>query len=117
MAYSTAWRLRTGRLPGKPRQTGHTRLLGAAPKVVPHPQNTLDCVASSAWISRPMTISYSIAVLTDIDGHLPASPPMASRSLGPGQLLVRVRGPQHQILAERRTDDLQSYGQSLLVHA
>jgi hypothetical protein len=34
-----ASRFKTGRAPGKPRQTGHTFVFGGAPKLVGHPQN------------------------------------------------------------------------------
>src|ERR1700682_3237861 len=58
MASSTAWRLNTGNAPGKPRQTGHTFVLGGAPKLVGQPQKILVLVASCTWTSRPMTTSY-----------------------------------------------------------
>src|SRR5690348_1242031 len=58
MASSTACRLRTGRAPGSPRQTGHTFVLGGAPKLVGQPQKILVRVASWTCTSRPITGSY-----------------------------------------------------------
>ncbi len=56
---STAARLATGRLPGRPRQTGQTCVLGSAPNSVAQPQNILLAVPSSTCVSRPMTGSNS----------------------------------------------------------
>ena len=53
--YSIAFALTTGSAPGRPRHTGHTCVLGSAPKVVSHPQNIFEAVPSSTWVSRPMT--------------------------------------------------------------
>src|SRR5690349_9826856 len=58
MASSTACRFRTGRAPGKPRQTGQVFALGGAPKLVGHPQKILVAVASCTCTSRPITGSY-----------------------------------------------------------
>ena len=44
-------------VPGRPRQTGHTLVLGSAPVFVLQEQNIFDLVFSSAWTSRPMTVS------------------------------------------------------------
>src|ERR1700693_17049 len=57
---STAFRVRTGRTPGRPRQTGQTWLFGAAPNEALHPQKSLDRVNIWACTSSPMTISYFI---------------------------------------------------------
>ena len=58
MADSTAIWLSTGSEPGSPRHTGHTWVLGSAPKLLAHPQNILVCVDSSTWTSSPRTGSY-----------------------------------------------------------
>src|SRR5579864_6198729 len=58
VANSTALRLSTGSAPGRPRHTGQTWVLGAAPNAALHPQKILDAVRSCAWISRPITGSY-----------------------------------------------------------
>src|SRR5512140_169464 len=58
IAISTAWRLRTGRAPGRPRQTGQTLVFGGAPKLVGQPQKILVRVASWTCTSRPITGSY-----------------------------------------------------------
>src|ERR1051326_632675 len=58
IASSTACRFNTGSAPGSPRQTGHTFVLGGAPKLVGQPQKILVAVASWTWTSRPMTGSY-----------------------------------------------------------
>jgi hypothetical protein len=52
---SIAARLATGRLPGRPRQTGQTWVLGSAPNVVGQPQNILVAVPSSTCTSKPIT--------------------------------------------------------------
>src|SRR5215212_9865394 len=58
MAYSTAWRLITGRDPGRPRHTGQMLVLGSAPNRLAQPQNSLVAVCSSQWTSSPMTSSH-----------------------------------------------------------
>src|SRR5580658_3749683 len=58
IASSTASRLRTGRAPGRPRQTGQTLVFGGAPKLVGQPQKILVRVASWTCTSRPITGSY-----------------------------------------------------------
>src|SRR2546421_3471635 len=60
---STALRFGTGRLPGRPRQTGQHCVLGGAPNSVLQPQNILLAVSSSACTSMPMTASYRVAVV------------------------------------------------------
>src|SRR5260370_1971857 len=57
-ARCAAWRLMYGWASGRPRQTGDTLLLGAAPKLVGQPQKILVRVASCTWTSRPITASY-----------------------------------------------------------
>src|SRR5262245_39657052 len=52
---SIAARLATGRLPGRPRQTGQICVFGSAPKSVGQPQNILVRVPSSTCVSKPMT--------------------------------------------------------------
>ena len=56
-AISTAVRLITGNVPGKPRQTGQVWLFGERPNVVLHPQNILVFVRNCACTSTPMTTS------------------------------------------------------------
>ena len=58
---SIACALTTGSAPGRPRQTGQVWVLGSAPKVVSQPQNILEAVPSSTWVSRPMTGSNSVS--------------------------------------------------------
>ena len=55
--YSIAFSFGTGRVPGWPRHTGHTLVLGSAPNSFRHPQNILVRVESSTWHSRPITVS------------------------------------------------------------
>ena len=57
---SIAAALATGSAPGSPRHTGQVWVLGSAPNVVEQPQNILDAVPSSTWVSRPMTGSYRV---------------------------------------------------------
>ena len=47
----------TGIEPGRPRQTGHTLVLGSSPNWFGQPQNSFVAVASSVWTSSPITIS------------------------------------------------------------
>ena len=58
MAISMTRLLRTGRVPGRPRQTGQVLALGASPKRVEQAQKIFVLVRSWAWTSRPMTGSY-----------------------------------------------------------
>src|SRR5277367_5966555 len=58
VANSTARELRTGKAPGRPRQTGQTLVFGGAPKRLAHPQKALVSVRSWTWTSSPMTGSY-----------------------------------------------------------
>src|SRR5436190_23026244 len=48
----------TGRLPGRPRQTGQVWVLGSAPNAVGQPQNIFVRVPSSTCVSSPITGSY-----------------------------------------------------------
>src|SRR4051812_44085636 len=57
-ANSTAFLFSTGSAPGSPRQTGHTLVLGAAPKLVEQPQKIFEAVNNWTWTSSPMTGSY-----------------------------------------------------------
>src|SRR5437870_3824816 len=88
-----------------PRQIGHVSLLGGAPNVVGQPQNILERVASWAWTSRPMTVSYV--------------PSAKARPLAvPGRgLLVGVGDAQQRGLVERAPDVLQPDRQALAVEA
>src|SRR5213592_2089281 len=58
MAISTARLLSTGRVPGRPRQTGQTSVFGGSPKRVEQPQKIFVRVRSWTWTSKPMTGSY-----------------------------------------------------------
>ena len=51
----TAWAFATGRLPGRPRQTGQVCVFGGSPKDSSQPQNIFVRVFSCTWISRPIT--------------------------------------------------------------
>ena len=59
MASSTARWLSTGSEPGRPRQFGHTLVLGSSPNTLGQPQNSLVAVLSSQWTSSPMTSCQS----------------------------------------------------------
>src|ERR1700679_862045 len=58
LAISMTRLLRTGSVPGRPRQTGQVLELGASPKRVEQAQKIFVLVRSWAWTSRPMTGSY-----------------------------------------------------------
>ena len=47
--------LTTGSAPGRPRHTGHVRVLGGSPNDSAQPQNIFVRVVSWTWISSPMT--------------------------------------------------------------
>ena len=49
--------LGTGSVPGWPRHTGQTFVLGGAPNRFGQEQNIFVAVASSTWHSRPITAS------------------------------------------------------------
>src|SRR5208283_2259138 len=112
----TARAFATGRLPGRPRHTGHVRVLGGSPKVSSQPQNIFVAVASCTWISRPITASSAVAP----EGPAPAAAEAAARST-PAPLdmrgapvegerqLERVRGVEQRVLAEGGARDLQAH--------
>src|SRR5262250_1557112 len=91
---SMAARLATGRLPGRPRQTGHTWVLGVAPNSVGQPQNIFVRVPSSTCVSSPMTGSKlavtsarsgGAVVVTDTRlaaGPVPVLPGFPIRAIG-----------------------------------
>src|SRR6202035_749997 len=92
----TARAFATGRLPGRPRQTGQVRVFGGSPKDSSQPQNIFVAVASCTWISSPMTASSasgSDTRRTSVEGD---------------RLLERVRGVEQAVLAERGPDDLKA---------
>src|SRR6266404_4161901 len=64
-ANSTTLRLSTGSAPGRPRHTGQTLLLGAAPNCVEQPQKILLAVRSWTWTSSPITGSYFARAVVD----------------------------------------------------
>src|ERR687887_1508914 len=122
LANSIARALTTGSEPGSPRHTGHTWLLGSAPKVVGQAQNIFVAVASSTWVSMPMTVSKcrvsrssKVAVtLSDTQLTLVEHGDQLDRPVGQVQVpLERPGGTQHQRLAEHRRDDLQPDRQPL----
>ena len=43
----------TGKLPGRPMQTGHVCVFGGAPNFVLQPQKSFVSVSSWTWVSRP----------------------------------------------------------------
>src|SRR5207247_5079701 len=58
----------TGSMPGMAASTSDTCELGAPPKAVEAPENSLDCEVTWAWISMPMTTSQSpVAPLISFD--------------------------------------------------
>src|ERR1700680_3665296 len=65
VAKSTALRLRTGKAPGMPRQTGQTLVLGDAPKRVEQEQKILVAVSNWTCTSSPMTGSYAAWAATE----------------------------------------------------
>jgi len=67
-AKSTAFRFRTGRAPGSPRQTGQTLVLGGSPKRVEHEQKILVAVKSWTCTSSPITGSNFERAATEVPG-------------------------------------------------
>src|SRR5437868_5945060 len=67
-AKSTTFRFKTGREPGRPKQTGQTLVLGASPKRVEHEQKILVTVKSWTCTSSPMTGSYLERPTTTVSG-------------------------------------------------
>jgi len=57
IAQATASRFITGSVPGRARSTALACVLGSAPKAVGARLKIFDCVASWAWVSKPMTTS------------------------------------------------------------
>src|SRR5258708_14051620 len=68
MAISRGRLLSTGRVPGRPRQTGQTLVFGGSPKRVEQPQKIFVRVRSWTWTSRPMTGSYLASASGAMDG-------------------------------------------------
>src|SRR3990167_771644 len=60
IAYSRARSLTTGNAPGRPRQTGHVRVLGASPNLFAQPQKIFVFVLNWRWTSNPITVSYFV---------------------------------------------------------
>ena len=58
MASSTACRLKTGKAPGKPKQTGQTLVFGDDPKLTGQLQKIFVFVPSWTCISNPITAPY-----------------------------------------------------------
>lgn len=58
IAYSTAFLLVFGKVPGCPMVIGLICVLGGAPNAVLSPQNNLLLVANCACTSKPITASY-----------------------------------------------------------
>src|SRR5262245_1080928 len=88
-----AFSLGTGSVPGWPRQTGHTFVLGGAPNAFGQPQNILVAVDSSTWHSRPMTASYSVRVVVAPIGLTPPSRAAGSGAArGPARARTRPGG-------------------------
>src|SRR6202030_2648962 len=109
----TARSLATGRLPGRPRQTGHVCVFGGSPNDSSQPQNIFVTVASCTWISRPITGSSGPPPLRF------ASPPSDTRRprVEGEAPLERVGGVEQPVLAECRAGDLQADGEPLAVPA
>ena len=59
MIDAIASRFGTGSVPGWPRHTGQTFVLGSSPNPLRQPQNIFVRVESSTWHSSPMTVSSS----------------------------------------------------------
>src|SRR5271163_406379 len=85
-ANSTARLFRTGRAPGRPRQTGQMLVLGAAPNFDEQPQKALVRVSSCTWTSRPMTGSY----LVRISGEMLAATAITGLILAAGRMKRRL---------------------------
>src|SRR5947209_13517856 len=88
----------TGRVPGRPRQTGQVRVLGGSPNPSAQPQNIFVRVDSWTWISSPMTASYSGTRRAPVEAD---------------RLLERVGGVEDPVLAECRARDLEADGPPL----
>src|SRR2546423_15718143 len=95
MAYSTAWRLRTGSEPGSPRHTAQTLVLGSSPKELRHEQNSLVAVPSSQWTSRPTTVSQPSGAgpLGEAGAGVIAAPRVTAPPPGRGQERPAPRAP------------------------
>ena len=61
-ADSSTFLFSTGRVPGIPVHTGQHWVLGPPPKAVVQEQKIFVLVASSTWVSRPMTVSQVMPV-------------------------------------------------------
>src|ERR1700747_504989 len=68
VANSTALRFRTGKAPGRPRQTGHTLVLGGSPKRVEQEQKILEAVSNWTCTSRRRTVPYLGRAAMELSG-------------------------------------------------
>src|SRR5580704_14133517 len=84
-ANSTALRFNTGNAPGKPRQTGHTLVLGGSPKRVEQEQKILLTVWSWTCTSKPMTGSYLARAATEVSGVVTISSIIKGYPYWPGE--------------------------------
>jgi hypothetical protein len=73
VANSTAFLFRTGKAPGKPRQTGQTFVFGGSPKRVEQEQKILVAVSSWTCTSSPITGSNFVPATTEVSGMLAIS--------------------------------------------
>src|SRR4026208_877734 len=110
MTRPTARRVRAGNVPGRPRQISQTRVFGSsgAPSAgaVAQSQNIFDSVRSCAWTSMPMTVSYSIRVVTAMRPIVPrealCSAPM---KIGEWDELGRARALLQRQIGELKADE------------
>src|SRR5262245_66385648 len=105
IARSTAPRFATGSTPGRAMSTALVWVFGAAPKAVGAPENIFDCVESWAWVSRPMTVSHSIAAASGLRRVRHPQMPV-------GRTLECMRHVQHPRLGKVVADDLEPHRQA-----
>src|SRR5579875_2248869 len=132
IVYSTARRLTTGSEPGSPRQTGHTLLLGSAPKPAGQPQNIFDAVLSSTCVSSPITGSYrrtasskaTSAAVSVIAWASPCGNPfcqaagLRKQRMSPALLQRGLHGagdPVEPVVGQHRGHHLKAHRQAILV--
>src|SRR5258708_22151361 len=104
-------RLMTGSMPGMAASTSETWELGAPPNAVAAPENSLDCEATWAWTSRPITTSQSpVAPRISFDffagAFISRLPPLRRREAA-GGVFDHLRQREQRLLVERAADELQ----------
>src|SRR5436305_881035 len=116
IAIDTALSFSAGNAPGSPRHTGHTSVLGGAPKAVEQPQKIFVLVRSWACTSSPITGSQSargIGALPDLDHDRAGLRPIEGKPADLGGAVGSERQLQHHPVGRLRPLRIAQIGDTL----